>query len=799
MLNCRACLWRCIDALDSPVSASVSRSLRLRRDVTSAFALGQQRFIRTDTPGIRKISQRPPTEVDTLSRSKDEPWRKSTQAAGLRRKEQKGLKRQPREIRNYTAGETQFGRSGSRNRDDRQSRGYGNGVGGGHSSGYGAKSSNERRSKAYGNKDADESTKPGVEVAERKLGRRDPTVSSIDWNRRRKELQYLSDPLELASFVKKELMKDKAAEMLQLVQMASHSMQAVVSWNHLIDYHLAKQRVSQAMKIYNEMKKRAQFPDSYTYTILLRGLSINAHESGALSKALSVYHSMFAPNARVEPSIMHTNAMLKVCSRTQDMDALWGVAAKIPESGPAAANTITYVTILNAIRQSLLVDVPLGETEEQVAARRERGIVEGRRIWQDVVRKWRNADLVIEEELVCAMGRLLLIGGRPRDWDDVLSLVEQTMDIPRLVPRLGTPQRTEAGYPHLRAPNVPEQHRLADDHLSPNKDAVRGDEFLALSPNGFGRAVSNPLTYATPSNNTLSMIQEACQKVIANKASGEYWDLLTDPTTYDVVPDINNLNFRLRLLRQNRASGEAVKILKESFLAKGLQPRPGTFRIAMSTCGRDKNNHNSLKNGSEILGIMSTCFEDVDSKVVSMYADLANSFPLAKGADLVDALTFLRPATQNLRIQLGVATAAETPGNYRSRRTSVVLEGSERQDAITALRKIYGLFDKLLHSELLPEDQKSPFKAERAKLSAYLHRLTFKDGGGMKWEGLKAKENEAEDGGEVAGEEGERAEKRGNRNLLGYFKGPGSWRERTVGLPADKRKPWFSPRVSDAA
>jgi hypothetical protein len=544
-----------------------------------------------------------------------------------------------------------------------------------------------------------------------------------------------------------------------------------------------------------QMKKRAQFPDAYTYSILLRGLSINAHDSGALSKALSVYHSMFAPNARVEPSIMHTNAMLRVCSRCQDMDALWGVAAKIPESGPAAANTITYVTILNAIRQSLLIDTPKGESEDQIAARVERGISEGRKIWYDVISRWRNADLVIGEELVCAMGRLLLIGSRPQDYDDVLSLVEQTMDIPRLVPRLGTRERTEAGLPHLRAPHVAESLRLADDHLSPQKDQVRGDEFVALSPSDVRR--NNPLTYATPSNNTLSLIQEACQKVVAVKASKEYWDLLTDPQTHAIVPDANNLNFRLRLLRQNRASSEAVSLLKGSFVAKGIAPSRGTFRIAMSTCGRDKNNPKSLRNASEILGIMATVLEDYDAKSVTMYADLASSFPSARGSHLIDALTFLRPATHSLRIQLGVATAeSRGEGMYRPKKADVILSGDERKDAIVALRKVYAIFDKLLFSELLPEDQKPPFKKERAKLGAYLNRLGFQDGT-VKWDGPKPDEGKGvqTDAGETESENAEGGE---SREKPRGAKATGTWKERTTGLPVVNRRPWSSPRLSGA-
>jgi pentatricopeptide repeat protein len=78
-------------------------------------------------------------------------------------------------------------------------------------------------------------------------------MSDSDWNRRKRELRHLQDPLELAEFVKAELRKDKVEEMLQLVRMASHSMESVVSWNHIIDHYLAKERVNDALKVYNDV------------------------------------------------------------------------------------------------------------------------------------------------------------------------------------------------------------------------------------------------------------------------------------------------------------------------------------------------------------------------------------------------------------------------------------------------------------------------------------------------------------------------------------------------------------------
>ncbi|CAI6340259.1 unnamed protein product [Periconia digitata] len=549
------------------------------------------------------------------------------------------------------------------------------------------------------------------------LGKRDGSIPAAEWNARKKELQWLKDPLEIATFVKKELRKDRADEMLQLVRMASHSMQVIVSWNHLIDYHMFHGKMSAAMKIYTE--KRAQFPDSYTYTIILRGLSNNVGRGDVATKAITVYHSMLAPNSRVQPTILHTNAVLRVCARALNLDALWGVVAKMPQSGPGAADAITYTTILNAIRQSLLVDVPTDENAEEIASRREKGVVEGRRIWEEVIGKWRNADLVMEEELVCSMGRLLLVGSRPRDWDDVLSLIEQTMDIPRLVPRLGTLARKAAGVPDLRAPHTLINYKQ-DDQLESIDGHKRGDEFLAVKSSGAGK---RSLVYAQPGNNTLSLVLEACQKVVAVEAANAYWNTITDHTTYGVVPDVNNLNFRFRLMRQNRASTAAITLLKDDFLAAGLQLSPGTCRIIMSTCVRDRNNHRSLQNASELLSIMLAKLPDVDSKTVSMYTKLVVGFPLLKGDDLIESLSILQPIIKNIRLQLSVGSEDRVGG-----KGAVRLHPEKRQEAIDALRGIYGIYDKLLGSDLIAKDAHKPFMVERARLSAFMARVTYKDG-----------------------------------------------------------------------
>ena len=406
----------------------------------------------------------------------------------------------------------------------------------------------------------------------------------------------------------------------------------------------------------------------------------------------------------------------------------------------------------------------LFKVHEEVAARREQGVVEGRRIWEEIVAKWRSGDLVMEEDLVCSMARLLLVGSRPQDWDDVLSLIEQTMDIPRFVPRLGSPERLAAGVPHLRAPYTPTEFKADDHHSALDNEHKRGDEFLAILPHGAGKS---SLIYATPGQNTLSAVMEACQKLVAVKAADEYWKTITDPTTYGVVPDVNNLHHRLRVLRQFRASTAALTLLKDDFLAKNLEPWPATFRIIMSTCVRDKNNHNSLRTANEVLLIMLRTLPDVDLKSVEMYAKLAVSFPLANGDDLVESLSVLQPIIKSIRLQMGVG-AEDSEG----RKGAVPWNRPQRQEALDTLRKIYAIYDKLLRSDLIAQKKQAPFLAERARLSAYMARVIDKY--------------------RLSVEDMARPKKvQGNGEALLEKNRGGGWRANKA-LSEEKRRPWSS-------
>ena len=73
-----------------------------------------------------------------------------------------------------------------------------------------------------------------------------------------KELDYLRDPVMLSQHVANRLRDDEYMQALDLVRVASSRMACGVSWNHLIDWNMAKGRVQQALKAYLEVRYHSE-------------------------------------------------------------------------------------------------------------------------------------------------------------------------------------------------------------------------------------------------------------------------------------------------------------------------------------------------------------------------------------------------------------------------------------------------------------------------------------------------------------------------------------------------------------
>ena len=258
-----------------------------------------------------------------------------------------------------------------------------------------------------------------------------------------------TDPLQLSESVLGKLRRDKFEEALALTEKNSAGLECTVAWNHLIDYQCKKGKMNSAIKTYNSMKKRGQIPDGYTFTIIFRGLAAAAQtHPSAVQNALSIYHSMDSPTSPVAPNPIHTNAVLTVCAKAEDLDAMFGVAAKLKERGVRAPNSQTYTIMFNAMRTYMR------KTSENLSVGeflpiRSKMVMDARRMWQDIVRRWRHGDMWIDEELVCAMGRLLMLGG-PADRNDIPALLRQTMKLPQLL------MRNEREIAARLAPALPE-------------------------------------------------------------------------------------------------------------------------------------------------------------------------------------------------------------------------------------------------------------------------------------------------------------------------------------------------------
>ncbi|KAI9844711.1 MAG: hypothetical protein M1838_002069 [Thelocarpon superellum] len=589
---------------------------------------------------------------------------------------------------------------------------------------------------------------PGVQVVWSKPGRGNARGENSEGDLRRRrpdlnvglELKYLRDPVKLADRVRFALRDGQVDQAMDLVREASKDIPCTVSWNHLMDYQMQRGRVAASLKTYNEMKKRGQKPDAHTYTLLLRGLGAHTQYPSALGKALSIYHSLFTPKAPVKPSIIHANAVLKVCALSGDMDSLWGIAAKLPDRGPGAADNWTFTTILNAIRHDVEAAPRFHISPEQMAQRKEEAIIKGRRMWEDIVDRWRTGNLRVDEDLTCAMGRLLLIGERPADWDDVFSLVAQTMNVPRLVPRLGTNARAPAAAGLTGSAPDPSPRDLADaDNLFRSLHGV----------DAHGRDRTSTFTYGEPQTQTLSLLLDACSKLRIKKTATDYWELLTDSTTYGIRPDSNNYISYLRLLRFTRASSQATRLLlDEAMHSRDAAFVRKAFRVAMSACVRDRNNPHSLEHAHQLLKAMQGRFSDTDIRTLMLYMQLTTSTDDAKV--MLQILDHVRPAFLNLRSQIayGHANTLDMPERWY------------RDMSLDLARRMIGCYDRLINrGENNPRVLDHYFE-ERNRLAAYVTRYNVPGKEVVGSVGKKKKSGREEEGADgVEGGEGRRAER----------------------------------------
>ena len=479
------------------------------------------------------------------------------------------------------------------------------------------------------------------------------------------------------------------------------------------------------------MKKRAQQPDAYTFTILLRGLSSYPTFSQSNSRALHIYQLMSANNSPVKPSIIHTNAVLKVCAMTHDIDALLQIAAELPTRGNGAPNKSTYTIILNAIRSNTLWPEDQRNSrrvsrEDDAAGSEGRALAvqQGRRLWVEIQKRWMSGDLLLDEELVCAFGRILLLGEEFQDHDDILSLLEQTMGIPRQIARQANSAFRKATSDKVPGPNddlelrscSPESVDLENSPSSSKEDNETPESPRNSSFTPLPKAVGSSQSAVRAGQNTLSLVLNACIRLKYDRAAQNYWGLLTSPDgLYQILPDSENYHMYLRLLRLRRSSKLAAELVDEmrsgDLTGKEGAVQTKTFIIALSCCVRDANNSNSIVHAGKLVKMMMDTLPYPDAKALRMYLQVALGQKPRDWRVVMGAIRDTELGVKNLRSLLAYDPT-----------------GPKKQNEDDILELVSGLisaFDVVLDlgNEEMASVEKRRCREQRHTLAAYVTRM----------------------------------------------------------------------------
>lgn len=458
------------------------------------------------------------------------------------------------------------------------------------------------------------------------------------------------------------------------------------------------------------MKKRAVLPDTYTFTILLNGLaSVSRRHPPAHERALELYNSMMNPNSPLEPQIIHTNSVLKVCARHGDVDSMWTIVSKLPLNGPNAPDAITYTTLLNGIREP-------------------RDVEDGMRVWAGILSRWSNGKLWVDEDLTCAMGRVLLMGEKPGYWKEVLNIVEQVFGIKQpskgveetptedLLYIGGTTKPVSQIYNLLEytPTNAPVDPYAKISYVPPN---LRGPSTKPDPSSGSNSSATRP----RPGNNTLTLVLKACTLLDDSSLTTYYWKALTSPP-HCIQPDIENYHEILRLLRRSRSGPEALDTLHSMCSRSETAPTAKSFFIAMSCCKRSGRG-NSFATAEKMLELMKQLGIRIDVKILNMFLQCA-----IKAEDEMKAKSALKTVENHfdLEFELNKLTAQNA--------------GEELLETHVELAKwIHGIIDVLLANPdaRWGHGERSVFQAKKSGIQKLITKFGWiaggAKGGGKNW------------------------------------------------------------------
>ena len=302
----------------------------------------------------------------------------------------------------------------------------------------------------------------------------------------------------------------------------------------------------------------------------------------------------------------------------EDMDALYGVAAKLPERGSGAPDATTYTITLAAIRDNVAFKVDPNARSDSIR--------QGRIICQDILRKWSRGDLQLDDALLTHMARLLILGGE-RDIDGILTLYECTTGVGRQAPHINDPKRSGATPSFQKDPSMDEitSAPSSSDKIPPSEDNPPlppddGASYFAsllVSENKRGGLVR-------PTAFSLTMIIKACRELQLWDAAQAYYDIYTREP-FNIIPNHATYSEYLKCLGTKRASKAAFTMLQT------LLERPGDphekhvwlpakfFHLVITACRRDENDLAAFEHASATVRMMLDYLPDPDALALDSY------------------------------------------------------------------------------------------------------------------------------------------------------------------------------------
>ncbi|CCJ29880.1 unnamed protein product [Pneumocystis jirovecii] len=230
-----------------------------------------------------------------------------------------------------------------------------------------------------------------------------------------------NDPYILSKNVKILLNKGNIIDAVIRVRNHTRNVFCTVAWNHIIDYCMNSGKVSLGLKYFNEMKKRAHFPNAQTFTILLHGFSKNIQYPKSASYALYIYKSLCSSKYVDRLSIIHTNAILQVCALSKQPQIAFEIFQGISDNNLAADN-ITYTILFNILSYKDMKNIDIYDLRKKMI--------------KQIIKSWKMRCFTVDESLVCSIARSFLRGKNLEDYDFVFTLMEFFFGIKRLEPPL---------------------------------------------------------------------------------------------------------------------------------------------------------------------------------------------------------------------------------------------------------------------------------------------------------------------------------------------------------------------------